>query len=106
MSSLSHSDTSGLPFSRTSELDIDYICHYLFNGDFKMVRNPQGQHEDDLMADTLPPPVVVHHAPFALQTSPFPRRFYQQALDLQPIWNELVIRMSQDDTFIDDMVSR
>jgi hypothetical protein len=49
---------------------------------------------------------MTHHAPFTLQASPFPRRLYQQALDLQPIWNELVVRMSQDDTFMDDMVSK
>ncbi|KND01668.1 glutathione synthetase [Spizellomyces punctatus DAOM BR117] len=43
---------------------------------------------------------VVTHAPFALFPSPFPRRCYEQALKLQPLFNALVESVANDDLFL------
>ncbi|TPX72981.1 glutathione synthase [Spizellomyces sp. 'palustris'] len=43
---------------------------------------------------------VVTHAPFALFPSPFPRRCYEQALKLQPLFNALVESVAKDDLFL------
>ncbi|KAJ3049283.1 hypothetical protein HK097_009708 [Rhizophlyctis rosea] len=43
---------------------------------------------------------VVTHAPFALFPSPFPRRCYAQATELQPLYNTLVDTLAKDDVFI------
>ncbi|KAJ3032877.1 hypothetical protein HDV00_007011 [Rhizophlyctis rosea] len=43
---------------------------------------------------------VVTHAPFALFPSPFPKEAYNQAVELQPLYNELVDVMSLDGEFL------
>ena len=48
----------------------------------------------------------VHHAPFTLFPSPYPLKAYQHALELQPLWNLLVDRMSEDAAFIDSVFSK
>ncbi|KAJ3015171.1 hypothetical protein HKX48_004752 [Thoreauomyces humboldtii] len=42
----------------------------------------------------------VTHAPFALFPSPFPRKAFEQALHLQPLFNELVHNVARDHAFI------
>ncbi|GAB5586862.1 Glutathione synthetase [Umbelopsis nana] len=47
---------------------------------------------------------AVTHAPFSLFPTPFPRREFIKAQKLQPIWNDLIHRMSQDDAFLNEIM--
>lgn len=49
---------------------------------------------------------TIIHAPFTLYPSPFSKPLYQNALDLQVVWNELVPKLSQSYEFIDWIVDR
>ncbi|GAA5986277.1 hypothetical protein JCM11641_004876 [Rhodosporidiobolus odoratus] len=44
------------------------------------------------------------HAPYALYPSPFPRDLFQQAIDLQPLYNALYARVTADDDFLEEVV--
>lgn len=62
-------------------------------------------------ADQEPPLASAHHAPFALFPSPFPRRLFELAKDLQSAYNVLYARVATDFDFLeqvlgDDGVSR
>lgn len=41
------------------------------------------------------------HAPVAVLPSPFPRRSFEYALELAPLWNVLVSRASRDVDFLE-----
>lgn len=47
---------------------------------------------------------AVTHAPFSLFPTPFPRREFIKAQKLQPVWNDLIHRMSQDDAFLNEIM--
>ncbi|GAA5916563.1 hypothetical protein JCM8208_007703 [Rhodotorula glutinis] len=44
------------------------------------------------------------HAPYSLYPSQLPRHLFQQALDLQPAYNELYARVTADDAFLERVV--
>src|SRR5437868_9566014 len=46
----------------------------------------------------------VMHAPISLFPSPFPRKTYYEAIELQPTFNLLFHKLSQDHEFIDHVV--
>lgn len=46
------------------------------------------------------------HAPFALLPRSFPERYWRQACEAAPIFNELVDRVSLDGKFLQDSLSR
>ncbi|KAJ0253803.1 Glutathione synthetase [Hirschfeldia incana] len=52
------------------------------------------------------PGVGMTHAPIALLPTPFPERYWKQACEVAPIFNELVDRVSLDSKFIQDSLSR
>ncbi|KAG6478232.1 hypothetical protein ZIOFF_061667 [Zingiber officinale] len=52
------------------------------------------------------PGVGLVHAPFSLLPMPFPKRYWRQASELAPIFNELVDRVSLDGKFLQDALSR
>jgi glutathione synthase len=47
---------------------------------------------------------AVTHAPFSLFPTPFPRREFEKAQKLQPIWNHLIHKLSQDDAFLNEIM--
>jgi glutathione synthase len=47
---------------------------------------------------------AVTHAPFSLFPTPFPRREFEKAQKLQPIWNDLIHQLSQDDAFLNEIM--
>ncbi|KAJ3159451.1 hypothetical protein HDU86_001769 [Geranomyces michiganensis] len=47
---------------------------------------------------------AVTHAPVALFPSPFPRRCYEQALALQPLFNQLVDNIARDHAFLTEVM--
>jgi glutathione synthase len=46
----------------------------------------------------------VMHAPISLFPSPFPRKTYYEAIELQPLFNFLFHKLSQDHEFITHVV--
>lgn len=52
------------------------------------------------------PGVGLVHAPFSLLPMSFPKRYWRQASELVPIFNELVDRVSLDGKFLQDALSR
>lgn len=44
------------------------------------------------------------HAPYALFPSPFPRALFEQAKDLQPLYNALYAHVTVADDFLDEVV--
>jgi len=46
------------------------------------------------------------HAPVALLPTPFPENQWSEAIELAPIFNELVDRISLDGTFLQQSLSR
>ncbi|BGP18187.1 hypothetical protein JCM10213_009031 [Rhodosporidiobolus nylandii] len=44
------------------------------------------------------------HAPYSLYPSAFPRTLFQQANDLQPLYNQLYARITADDEFLEEVV--
>lgn len=46
------------------------------------------------------------HAPISLLPSPFPGEHFKQALELAPLFNELIDRVSMDDEFLQEALSR
>lgn len=48
---------------------------------------------------------TAQHAPFSLFPTPYPRRNYEQALELQPLFNMLKHKVSQDTAFIESTFS-
>jgi glutathione synthase len=54
----------------------------------------------------LPPfPSSAIHAPFALFPSPFPRKLFEKARELQQIYNVLYARVASDEEFLDRVLS-
>ena len=49
---------------------------------------------------------VVTHAPFALFPSPFPANVYEEAIQLQPIFNKLVDACARDHEFVTKAMER
>lgn len=45
---------------------------------------------------------AVVHAPFALYPTPFPRKEFEKARNVQQPWNTLIHKMSQDDQLISE----
>lgn len=45
---------------------------------------------------------AVTHAPFALYPTPFPRKEFEKARNVQQPWNTLIHKMSQDDQLISE----
>ncbi|CAG8518646.1 6993_t:CDS:10 [Paraglomus brasilianum] len=54
----------------------------------------------------LPQNISVIHAPVALFPSPIPREAFEEAVNLQPIFNELYHKMSLDDAFIKSTIQK
>lgn len=46
----------------------------------------------------------VIHAPYALYPSAFPRKLFQQAMDLQAVYNRLYADVTVDDAFLDKVI--
>lgn len=46
----------------------------------------------------------VIHAPYSLYPSPFPRHLFEQAKELQPLYNALYAHAAVDDTFLREVV--
>ncbi|KAK4048152.1 Glutathione synthetase [Microbotryomycetes sp. JL221] len=44
------------------------------------------------------------HAPYSLMPSPFPKSLYEQALELQPLYNALYAHVTVRDSFLEDVV--
>ncbi|GAA5886687.1 hypothetical protein JCM6882_005857 [Rhodosporidiobolus microsporus] len=59
-------------------------------------------------SDPADPSSISHtsaiHAPYALYPSPFPRDLFDQARELQPLYNELYARVTGDDEFLEEVV--
>lgn len=55
-------------------------------------------------AGSSPSQTSVIHAPYALFPSPFPRRLFSQALELQPLYNALYAHAATDDGFLREVV--
>lgn len=47
----------------------------------------------------------VAHMPLTLFPSPFPKRLYQECLDIQPTINKLMLKIASDNTFIEESLS-
>jgi hypothetical protein len=47
---------------------------------------------------------AVTHAPISLFPTPFRRAEFEKAKRLQPIWNELIHKLSQDDAFLNEIM--
>jgi hypothetical protein len=52
------------------------------------------------------PGVGLVHAPFSLLPSPFPRQAFSQAIELAPLFNRLIDRVSQDPDFLRQALAR
>lgn len=52
------------------------------------------------------PGVGLLHAPFALLPMPFPKVYWDQALELAPLFNKLVDRVSLDGEFLQETLAR
>ncbi len=52
------------------------------------------------------PGIGLVHAPFSLLPSPFPRQAFSQAIELAPLFNLLVDRVSQDAEFLQQTLAR
>lgn len=50
----------------------------------------------------LPNDSCVAHAPFALFPNPFPKRLYQECLDIHPIVSSLMFKIANDNKFIEE----
>jgi glutathione synthase len=44
------------------------------------------------------------HAPFSLYPTPFPRHLFSQALELQPLYNEVYAKVANDDAFLESVI--
>jgi hypothetical protein len=44
------------------------------------------------------------HAPFSLYPTPFPRHLFATALALQPLYNEVYARVTNDDEFLESVI--
>lgn len=51
-------------------------------------------------------PLSVTHAPFTLHPTPFPRVAFEQAINVQPLMNSMMHRVSLDDEFIHSAFSK
>lgn len=47
---------------------------------------------------------AVTHAPISLFPTPFRRAEFEKAKRLQPIWNDLIHKLSQDDAFLNEIM--
>lgn len=54
---------------------------------------------------SMPNDNCVAHAPITLLPSPFPKRIYQECLDIQPIVNKLILNIANDLSFIENTFS-
>jgi hypothetical protein len=52
------------------------------------------------------PGVGLVHAPLTLLPSPFPRQAFSQAIELAPLFNRLIDRVSQDADFLQQALAR
>lgn len=57
-----------------------------------------------LTSDSTPSTTSAIHAPYSLFPSPFPRHLFQQAQQLQPLYNALYAHVTTDHAFIDEVV--
>ncbi|RUS19111.1 eukaryotic glutathione synthase [Endogone sp. FLAS-F59071] len=48
---------------------------------------------------------AVTHAPYSLFPSRYPRSAFDQAVRLQPIWNELIHKISEDEAFLGEIMT-
>ena len=67
-----------------------------------LVLRPPTSSTDDA-AYTRPGQSVIH-APYALYPSAFPRKLFQQAIDLQAAYNRLYADVTVDDAFLDQVI--
>jgi hypothetical protein len=44
------------------------------------------------------------HAPVSLYPTPFPKHLFNQALDLQPFYNEVYAKVTNDDAFLESVI--
>jgi len=49
---------------------------------------------------------ITTHAPFALFPSPFPRKCFDLAMELQPLFNLLTHKVANDDAFLTEHMER
>jgi glutathione synthase len=57
-----------------------------------------------LTADSIPSTTSAIHAPYSLFPTPFPRHLFQQAQQLQPLYNALYAHVTTDHPFLDQVV--
>lgn len=48
---------------------------------------------------------AVTHAPYSLFPSRYPRSAFDQAVRLQPVWNELIHIISEDESFLAEIMA-
>lgn len=80
---------------------LDLACDWaLANG---LVLRPQTGSPAATTLGSKPGQLAIH-APFALYPSAFPRRLFQQALALQPVYNQLYADVTVDDRFLEHVI--